>query len=155
MKTLLMVIILTCCKAMATNAQLYYGANIGVGVGKSWDGKAKKVRNGINDLYLCVPVGYTTHNLLFEISPQMNYSLTQSISGLIGGKVDISEDWGLHFLVGTKDDILYSPHPLQVIHYFNPQSTLRVWIGNFNVQGSFIKRKENSSVEIGIGVIGF
>lgn len=155
MKTLLMVIILTCCKAMATNAQLYYGANGGIGVGKSWDGKAKKVRNGINDLFLAVPVGFTTHNLLVEISPQGTASLQGSLSALGGYKLNCSDNEWVHFLVGGIDEISYEPKPLSFMHDFHLKTTIRMIDGIFMMQGTFIKRKENSNFEIGIGVIGF
>ena len=153
MKTILIIICLTCFKTMAT-AQFYYGGNIGVSIGKSYDTKTKQIRNGINDAYLSIPIGYVGKYWIAEISPQGSASLQTSVSFLVGGKLDFGDNAGLHLLIGYKDEILYNPKPLQLTHYFYPSGRLRIWLGNFMVQGSFIKKKQNSEFEFGVGCIG-
>ena len=131
----------------------YYGGNIGVSIGKSYDTKTKQIRNGINDAYLSIPIGYVGKYWVAEIAPQGTASLQTSVSFLAGGKLDFGDNAGIHVLVGYKDEILYSPRPMQFTHYFYPQFGLRYWIGNFQVQTTYT-RKENSELQIGIGVIG-
>ncbi len=157
MKKIILILILTGIKTMAFS-QFYYGGNVGVTIEKSYDVKNDKIRNGINDLYLCVPLGYTTNNLLFEISPECTMSMIPSIAGSVGGKVDFSEHCGIHLLAGYKDEMAVTMKPLSVYHFFHPNGTIRLWIDNFSVQGSYIFRKEiygGNSLNIGIGVIGF
>lgn len=155
MKTILIVISLTFFYAMATGQNIYYGASIGVVHGKYFSPKKQIEKVGIYDAYLHGLVGYTKNDWLAETNIGATASLQPMVELGIGRKIDFGENVGLHFLVNYRDEIMYSPHPLQITHYFYPTLKTRIWIGTFMVQGTFIKKQSANELELGIGVIGF
>ncbi len=152
MKTLLIIICLTCFKAMAFS-QWFYGGSIGVISSNYYNTRSKEIHKGVNDVYLCVPIGYKTKYLLGEISPQGTASLIPSISAMVGGKLDFGDNVGIHILVGYKDQMDIQKH-WKIDSYLFPTARVRIWTGNFLMQGTFIKKPQNSELELGIGVIG-
>lgn len=157
MKTILLIISLTCFNAMA-KSQLYYGANVGIGLGKYYNGKTKDTAYGLNQFYLRTPVGYASRFLVVEGSFQTSFPLVPSLELSIGGKTNFNEHWGIHVMGGYRDEMAINLEPLQITHYFFPQTTLRLWIGNFDIESKYVFRKEifgGNSFEFGIGVIGF
>lgn len=129
------------------NAQVYYGASVGVGIGKYYNGK---VKHGINDLYLSVPVGYATHNVLIELQPQITASNNESISLMAGYRIS-GDNIGIHLLGGCTDQLAFRMKPFSMSHSFHPTGTVRLWWGQAMIQVMAV----NKQVYIGMGVIGF
>lgn len=143
MKLILPILLLSTC----LNAQLYYGGSIGIGYGKYYNGKVKQ---GINDLYLSVPVGYAAGSFIAEIQPQITASNNESISLMAGVRTQ-GENAGVHFLGGYTDQLAFRLKPFTVNHSFHPTGTVRVWMGQAMLQAT----RFNGQWWLGVGVIGF
>lgn len=146
----LMLVLLLLALTSGVNAQLYYGASIGVGVGKYYNGKTHKTGTGINDLYLSVPVGYASGSFIAELQPQITASNNESISLMAGVRTQ-SENIGIHFLGGYTDQLAFRMKPFTVNHSFHATGTVRVWLGQAMMQGTYF----NNQVFVGVGVVGF
>lgn len=145
MKLILPLLILSTC----VNAQLYYGASIGVGVGKYYNGKTKQHGTGINDLYLSVPVGYASGSFIAELQPQITASNNESISLMAGIRTQ-GDNIGIHFLGGYTDALAFRMNPFTVKHSFHTTGTVRVWFGQAMLQGTYF----NKQWFVGVGVVG-
>lgn len=133
------------------NAQLYYGASAGVGIGKYYSAKTEQIKTGINDLYLSVPIGYTAHGVLAELQLQITASNNESVSLMAGYKVDFSDNAGVHLLGGYTDALAFKMKPFTVQHSLHATGTVRLWWGQAMLQGTYFNRQ----MFIGIGVVGF
>lgn len=144
MKLILPLLLLSTC----VNAQLYYGGSVGLGLGKSLD--RGKIKHGINDLYLSIPVGYTAGSFIAEIQPQITASNNESISLMAGYRIS-GDNIGIHLLVGYTDQLAFRLKPFTVQHSFHPTGTVRVWWGQAMLQAT----RFNGQWWLGIGVVGF
>lgn len=144
MKLILPLLLLSTC----VNAQLYYGGSIGAGIGKSLD--RGKIKHGINDLYLSVPVGYAAGGFIAEVQPQITASNNESISLMAGVRTQ-GENIGIHLLGGYTDQLAFRLKPFAVAHSFHPTGTVRVWMGQAMLQAT----RFNGQWFVGVGVIGF
>lgn len=144
MKTLILPLLLPC----FASAQLYYGGSVGIGLGKSLD--RGKIKHGINDLYLSVPVGYAAGSFIAEVQPQITASNNESISLMAGVRTQ-GENIGIHLLGGYTDQLAFRLKPFSVNHSFHPTGTVRVWMGQAMLQAT----RFNGQWWLGVGVVGF
>lgn len=133
---------------VGVNAQIYYGGSVGLGLGKSLD--RGKIKHGINDLYLSVPVGYAAGSFIAEIQPQITASNNESISLMAGVRTQ-GENVGIHLLGGYTDQLAFRLKPFAVQHSFHPTGTVRVWWGQAMLQAT----RFNRQWWLGVGVVGF
>jgi hypothetical protein len=136
--------------AAVCRSQIYYCASVGIGTGKYYNGKTKQHGTGINDLYLSVPVGYTAHDFLIELQPQITASNNESVSLMAGYRISAANA-GIHLLGGYTDQLAFRMKPFTVSHSFYITGTVRVWFGNAMVQGTYF----NGQYYLGVGIIGF
>jgi hypothetical protein len=160
-KTLMALALLTSASAFS---QSYYGASVGVGIGKTYNIKTKLPGYQVNDLYLSVPVGGPIFNIgenndiIADGELTGTAALNVMMSCSIGFRSQETDgDYGAHILIGYTDLLIYSSKPFQLTHHFYPSATLRTWKGHFMMQLKYVHVPTSAGtgeIYVGIGVIG-